>query len=126
MAALSTCMTKLGQELVALEGAYKQYRDDVSSLIRAVCSTQERPSLHPSWPDGLNNLLTLCWSPDSETRPTFDNITKRLQCIRVQLLIPRDRLAVDFWKQHFLGRVNTCPNPFYCIQISPQDVVDWA
>ena len=41
----------------------------------------ERPEIPPTIPQYLHSLLTACWEADSYKRPTFQDITKRLQLV---------------------------------------------
>ena len=77
----------------------------VESLVRHVCIEHARPPVPTTWGRSLQKLVSSCWMPQPDQRPTFEEICSRMQDVLVESSIS-DMAGQLFWKSCFLGREN--------------------
>ncbi|KAH3731690.1 SHK1 protein [Pelomyxa schiedti] len=89
-------------EMCTRKRAFETYvkRMSLPALIAAVCERQERPIIPEEYPDSLKKLISSCWAPDPEKRPTFAKIVEMMPEIVVDTSFT-DPNARAFWKTHF-------------------------
>jgi len=69
-------------EMLALEVPY--FGMSVSEFKMLVIKGGVRPLLHPSWSKSLCSLLSQCWDPEMNARPSFREIKLQLECILME------------------------------------------
>mmetsp|Transcript_43092 Transcript_43092/g.69956 ORF Transcript_43092/g.69956 Transcript_43092/m.69956 type:complete len:660 (+) Transcript_43092:125-2104(+) len=57
---------------------------DLNNLLVAIASQDKRPTISPSTPQPLADLITSCWHSDPATRPTFDEISHVLSIVMME------------------------------------------
>ncbi|EFA75310.1 hypothetical protein PPL_11386 [Heterostelium album PN500] len=77
-------------------------------LIDAITDKNIRPPLLTWFPPRLCELLNNCWSANPADRPSFQSIIEHrlIDRIIVDLLVPVDLVAREFWVNNFLGRTS--------------------
>lgn len=59
----------------------------------------ERPPIPEDLVPSLKNLMTACWDPDPNKRPSFKEIIDQLDNVIVDCAV-RDEDGRNFWKQN--------------------------
>jgi serine/threonine protein kinase len=71
------------------------------TFVEAVADDGERPLIPASCPPALRALMEDCWAGEPGLRPSFSEITDRLDSIIVEAALP-DPAAAQFWKRYFI------------------------
>ena len=70
-------------EMMTRQVPFHEYKDDMEyQLMQAICDKKERPTIPPTCPKILANLLMHCWKEDRVERPTLDEILDVIECAR--------------------------------------------
>lgn len=62
-------------------GEYKNLQYDFQVIVK-VSKEQVRPTIPPNTPERLRNIITRCWSHDSDVRPTCEELLEQLSIVR--------------------------------------------
>ncbi|EGG24853.1 SH2 domain-containing protein [Cavenderia fasciculata] len=97
-------------KLEPYNGFYKNYNE----LLDGVVYKQNRPTMNDNWTSKLKLLLTRCWDPLPNRRPSFDEITnhKLLDHILIEGIL-QDQNGRQFWTHNFIGKTEVQWNQFY-------------
>eukprot|EP01112_Ceratiomyxa_fruticulosa_P009984 TRINITY_DN2620_c0_g1_i2.p1 TRINITY_DN2620_c0_g1~~TRINITY_DN2620_c0_g1_i2.p1 ORF type:complete len:609 (+),score=149.68 TRINITY_DN2620_c0_g1_i2:208-2034(+) len=87
-------------ELLTGEDLFPEY-DDLDPFFHAICIDHERPAPPKDTLPSLVKLMTACWQPDPNSRPSFKEVVYSLDEILVDCSIS-DEEGRRFWKTHFL------------------------
>lgn len=77
--------------------------ESLVDLVDAVCLEHRRPPLPKDIPQSLRDLINACWHPETDKRPSFEEIIPRFDDIIIDGII-NDPLGRGFWRQYFLGK----------------------
>jgi hypothetical protein len=69
-------------------------------MIENVCKKGERPPIPSDVPDTLKKLITSCWAPAPDERPTFGAVLPQFDKIILEYMI-KDPIAQKFWEKNF-------------------------
>jgi len=112
------------------------YSDDVEDTNKAKPFFDKllaggRPSLRPSWPSALQQLIRQCWHEDPSVRPTMEEVNGALRNIDPSQPVPEYSVDQHFefksegnthWNQHFEGEwLTVCkslPQPLSRISVT--------
>ena len=65
--------------------------EEYEPFVEAITKEHIRPPIPEDTPDSLSLLMSDCWSPDPKSRPSFKNITPRLDSITVDVVLPGNK-----------------------------------
>src|SRR5580692_1082210 len=74
-------------------------------FVHAVCVKDERPPLPDDMHTTLKTLLTECWQKTPDKRPSFGQITDRLEMAMIDVTFDKDPISATIWKKNFNGQV---------------------
>lgn len=89
-------------ELVTREHPFSRHKS-YETFVRAVCKYRERPIIPLDIEPSLGKLIEDCWQHSPSDRPSFEEITNRLDYILIDIAIP-DLIGRMFWKEFFLRK----------------------
>eukprot|EP01113_Clastostelium_recurvatum_P017561 TRINITY_DN2065_c0_g1_i2.p1 TRINITY_DN2065_c0_g1~~TRINITY_DN2065_c0_g1_i2.p1 ORF type:complete len:611 (+),score=151.57 TRINITY_DN2065_c0_g1_i2:48-1880(+) len=92
-------------ELLTGEDLFPEY-DDLDPFFHAICFDHERPKIPAGTIPSLARLMTSCWAPDPNARPSFKEVLRSLDEILVDCSIS-DEQGRAFWKAQFLAPRHT-------------------
>jgi len=75
-------------------------------FVHAVCVKDERPQLPDDMHTTLKTLLTECWQKTPDKRPSFGQITDRLEMAMMDVTFDKDPISATIWKKNFNGQQN--------------------
>jgi len=92
------------------EGEFETYEE----MVEGITMDGMRPEILPWFPVGIVALLEQCWDTIPENRPSFAQILQQswFDHILVDYCIPNSPLANQFWKIHFLEKVEVSVDDF--------------
>jgi len=74
-------------------------------FVHAVCVKDERPALPEDMHPALKALLTECWQKIPDKRPSFTQITERLESAMIDVSFEKDTVSAALWKKNFSGQL---------------------
>jgi len=79
--------------------------DNFDTMVQSVCVNKERPIIPDDCPPTLKKLITDCWSPQPEARPTFSELlrTNVFDKVIIESTL-HDENGRKFWEHHFLDK----------------------
>jgi hypothetical protein len=74
----------------------------------SIAKKSQRPDIPDACPPTLKDLITKCWNPAPQNRPSFSSILKsnEFEKILIEVLISApNELGRSVWRKHFLEKV---------------------
>jgi len=86
-------------ELATCEELFPEY-SEIDPFYEAICKKRLRPTIPQHFPKSLQSLITRCWDHDPHNRPSFSDISTRMNEVLIDIAISSPESAA-FWKYNF-------------------------
>lgn len=87
-------------EIFTRQEPYKEF-NSFDKFKHAICTLHHRPEIPESVPESIASIMRDCWAPDPTTRPSFAEVCQRLACVLLELALPGDTVAQQWWAASF-------------------------
>ncbi|EGC38851.1 hypothetical protein DICPUDRAFT_148427 [Dictyostelium purpureum] len=85
-------------EMATCEELFPEY-SEIDPFYDAICNKKIRPIIPSEYPVSLKSLISRCWDHDPNKRPSFNEITQRMEDVLVDVAISNEA-AARFWKNN--------------------------
>ncbi|KAM9975096.1 hypothetical protein ACTFIW_008571 [Dictyostelium discoideum] len=87
-------------EMATCEELFPEY-SEIDPFYDAICNKKLRPPIPDSFPKSLKTLIQKCWDHDPNKRPSFNEVTQRMNEVLTDTAISGLDAAM-FWKYNFI------------------------
>ncbi|GAM23589.1 hypothetical protein SAMD00019534_067640 [Acytostelium subglobosum LB1] len=87
-------------ELATCEELFPEYTE-IQPFSNAICNQRLRPTIPADLPKSLAALMQRCWDHDPSLRPSFSEVSSKMNEVLIDIAISGNPNAAAFWKNSF-------------------------